>query len=95
MEARKRGVDHLRAFAGDVQQNEASISLELVDTKGVFRAVSPRAMSKLVKIRVGRDEEKLLVNEFFIGLNKVCVSTSREGLARGRTVVARGLEGVD
>jgi hypothetical protein len=95
MEARKRGVDHLRAFAGDVQQNEASISLELVDTKGVFRAVSPRAMGKLVEIRVGRDEEKLLVDEFFISLNEVRVSTSSEGLARGRVAVARGLKNVD
>ena len=90
MEARKCGVDHLRAFAGDVQQNEASISLELVDTNGVLRAVSPRTMCKLVEIIVGRDEEKLLVDEFCIGLN---IFPRR--LARGRTVVARGLEGVD
>lgn len=83
MEARKRGVDHLRAFARNVQQNEAPISLELVNTKGVLREQSPWAMSKLVEVRVRRDEEKLLVDEFFISLDEVTV-------ARGRFAVTRG-----
>ena len=61
MKARERGVDHVRSLPANVQQHQAAVGEEPVHAEGVLGVAPPGTVRELVKIRVGRHEEELLV----------------------------------
>lgn len=90
MVPREGWVDHLTALARNVKKDEGPIGVEPINSERMPGSLTPRAMSELVKVRVARNEEELLVGRLIIVVAVPTVSGARRAHRRSGRVRRQG-----
>ena len=55
-------INHQSPLTSNMQQDQTPIRVKLVHPQRMLCRMTPRSMSQLVKVRIGSDEEQLLID---------------------------------